>query len=93
MRINQTTLKMNNRNSIDSRNFVYALLSGLRLAFYLAVLALILGTIFFVQCEKPKANLRVPYNPLYKNTECKDLAEDSTMTQGKIETLNEILAR
>jgi len=120
---------MNNRNNLDSRNFVYALLSGLRLAFYLAVLALILGGVFFVQCEKPKANLRnvdlyritddisvlviscfkynirkqymlnndwtesatikkeriellykildnkhnlrVPYNPLYKNTECK----------------------
>ena len=64
---------MNNRNNLDSRNFVYALLSGLRLAFYLAVLALILGGVFFVQCEKPKANLRVPYNPLYKNTECKDI--------------------
>ena len=84
---------MNNRNNLDSRNFVYALLSGLRLAFYLSVLALILGTIFFVQCEKPKANLRVPYNPLYKNTECKDWQSDSTMTQGKIETLNEIFAR
>ena len=84
---------MNNRNSIDARNFVYALLSGLRLAFYLAVLALIVGGVFFVQCEKPKENLRVPYNPLYKNTECKDWSEDSTMTQGKIETLNEILAR
>lgn len=71
---------MNNRNSIDSRNFVYALLSGLRLAFYLSVLALILGTIFFVQCEKPKANLRVPYNPLYKNTECKDCQSDSTVS-------------
>lgn len=59
---------MNNRNNLDSRNFVYALLSGLRLAFYLAVLALILGGVLFVQCEKPKENLRVPYNPLYKNT-------------------------
>ena len=84
---------MNNRNNLDSRNFVYALLSGLRLAFYLAVLALILGGVFFVQCEKSKANLRVPYNHLYKNTECKDWSEDSTMTQGKIEVLNEILAR
>ena len=84
---------MNNRNNLDSRNFVYALLSGLRLAFYLAVLALILGGVLFVQCEKPKANLRVPYNPLYKNTECKDWQSDSTMTQGKIEVLNEILAR
>jgi len=84
---------MNNRNNLDSRNFVYALLSGLRLAFYLAVLALILGGVLFVQCEKPKANLRVPYNPLYKNTECKDWQSDSTMTQGKIETLNEIFAR
>ena len=84
---------MNNRNNLDSRNFVYALLSGLRLAFYLAVLALILGTIFFVQCEKPKANLRVPYNPLYKNTECKDWSEDSTMTQVKIEVLNELFVR
>lgn len=84
---------MNNRNNLDNRNFVYALLSGLRLAFYLAVLALILGGVFFVQCEKPKANLRVPYNPFYKNTECKEWSEDSTMTQGKIETLNEILSR
>lgn len=84
---------MNNRNNLDARNFVYALLSGLRLAFYLAVLALILGTIFFVQCEKPKENLRVPYNPLYKNTECKDWQSDSTMTQGKIEVLNELFVR
>lgn len=84
---------MNNRNNLDARNFVYALLSGIIVSFYLSVLALILGTIFFVQCEKPKANLRVPYNPLYKNTECKDWQSDSTMTQEKIETLNEILAR
>ena len=84
---------MNNRNNLDSRNFVYALLSGLRLAFYLSLLALILGGVLFVQCEKPKANLRVPYNPLYKNTECKDWSKDSTMTQGKIEVLNEILTR
>ncbi len=63
---------MNNRNNLDARNFVYALLSGLRLAFYLAVLALILGGVFFVQCEKPKANLRVPYNPLYTNPEIAD---------------------
>ena len=63
---------MNNRNNLDSRNFVNALLSGLRLAFYLSVLALILGTIFFVQCEKPKANLRVPYNPTYTKIEVAD---------------------
>ena len=84
---------MNNRNNLDARNFVYALLSGIILSFYLSVLALILGGVFFVQCEKPKHNLRVPYNPLVKNTECKDWLEDSTMTQGKIEVLNEILAR
>ena len=84
---------MNNRNNLDARNFVYALLSGIRLAFYLAVLALILGGVFFVQCEKPKENLRVPYNPLVKNTDCTDWSEDSTMTQGKIETLNEIFVR
>ena len=41
---------MNNRNYLDNRNFVYALLSGLRLAFYLSVLSLILGGVFFVQC-------------------------------------------
>ena len=41
---------MNNRNNLDNRNFVYALLSGLRLAFYLSVLSLILGGVFFVQC-------------------------------------------
>ena len=63
---------MNNRNNLDSRNFVYALLSGLRLAFYLAVLALILGGVFFVQCEKSKANLRVPYNPIYTKIEVAD---------------------
>lgn len=84
---------MNNRNNLDSRNFVYALLSGLRISFYLAVLALILGGVLFVQCDKPKANLRVPYNPMVKNTEYKDWSEDSTMTQEKIEVLNEILAR
>ena len=84
---------MNTRNNIDSRSFLNAFFSSLRLAFYLAVLSLILGGVLFVQCEKPKANLRVPYNPMVKNTECKDWLEDSTMTQGKIETLNEILAR
>lgn len=102
---------MNNRNNLDNRNFVYALLSGLRLAFYLAVLALILGTIFFVQCEKPKANLRnvdlyrisddisvlviscFKFNIRQQYLINQDWSEDSTMTQGKIETLNEILAR
>lgn len=84
---------MNTRNNIDARSFLNAFFSSLRLAFYLAVLSLILGGVFFVQCEKPKTNLRVPYNPMVKNTECKDWSEDSTMTQGKIETLNEILAR
>ena len=83
---------MNNRNELDKLNELH-LLEYLRPLFYLAVLSLIVATIFFVQCKKPKENLRVPYNPLYKNTECKDWSEDSTMTQGKIETLNEILAR
>ena len=57
------------------------------------VLASILVGAFFLKCEKPKYNIRVPYNPLYKNTEVKDWSEDSTMTQGKIEVLNEIMAR
>ena len=84
---------MNTRNTNDKRNYLIAFIEGIRLSFYLSVLALILGGVMFVQCEKPKANIRVPYNPLYENTEVKDWSEDSTMTQGKIETLNEIMAR
>ena len=84
---------MNTRNNIDARSFLNAFFSSIRLAFYLAVLSLILGGVLFVQCEKPKANLRVPYNPIVKNTECKDWVEDSTMTQGKIEVLNELFVR
>ena len=85
---------MNTRNQNDQQNQL-EFLSYLRPLFYLAVLVLIIGGICVVQCSEPKQveqpNMRVPYNPLYENTEVKDWSEDSTMTQGKIETLNEIM--
>ena len=74
--------------------------------FYIAIM--ILGMIFgaLLSCARPsnKVNMRVPYNPLCKDIPLqnnnnvkvnvyKDWAEDSTMTQGKIETLNELFVR
>lgn len=64
------------------------------LLFYIAIM--ILGMIFgaLLSCARPsnKVNMRVAFNPM-ADTICKDWSEDSTMTQGKIEVLNEILAR
>lgn len=64
------------------------------LFFYIAIL--VMGMIFgaLLSCARPsnKVNIRVAFNPM-ADTICADWSEDSTMTQGKIETLNEILSR
>lgn len=64
------------------------------LLFYIAIM--ILGMIFgaLLSCARPsnKANMRVAFNPM-ADTICADWLEDSTMTDRKKETLNELFVR
>lgn len=86
---------MNTRNSNDENWYLNTLYSAVQVFVGLVVIGLIFGGVFFKQCSTPQPNLRVPYNPTYTkpDTICPDWSKDSTMTDGKIETLNEILAR
>ena len=64
------------------------------LLFYISIF--VMGMIFgaLLSCARPsnKVNMRVAFNPM-ADTICADWSEDSTMTDRKRETLNEILAR
>ena len=82
---------MNNRNEQDQRNYL-AFLEYFGLLFYLLVVVLIVVSIVFVQSGH-RNTLKTKEKATYKNTEVKDWEQDSTMTDRKRETLNEILAR
>ena len=82
---------MNNRNEQDKRNYI-AFLEYFGLLFYLAVAILIVVSIAFVQSGH-RNTLKTKEKATYENTVVKDWEQDSTMTDRKRETLNEILAR
>lgn len=82
---------MNNRNEQDQRNYL-AFLEYFGLLFYASVIALIVVSIVFVQSGHRNA-LKTKENATYEKTIVKDWSEDSTMTDRKRETLNELLAR
>lgn len=86
---------MSNKEKKQDNWYLNTLYSAVQVFVGLLVIGLIFGGVFFKQCSAPQPNLRVPYNPTYTkpDTVCPDWSKDSTMTDGKIETLNEILAR
>ena len=62
--------------------------------FYIAIFifGMIFGALLSSSRPSNKVNMRVAFNPM-ADTICADWSEDSTMTQGKIEVLNELLNR
>lgn len=82
---------MNSRNEQDQRNYL-SFLEYFGLLFYLAIPVLIVVSMVFVQSRHINT-LKTKEKDAYENTKVKDLSEDSTMTDRKIETFNERLAR
>ena len=82
---------MNQRNEIDQRNYVLNR-EYIRLLFLTLLTAFTIVSIVFVQSGH-RNTLKTKEKVTYENTKAKDWAQDSTMTDRKRETLNEILAR
>jgi len=73
---------MNNRNEHDKQWYFTTFLNAIKFGFYLVVVGLIVMTIYFKQCEEPKAQVPqvVEYEcPIVADTVKNDFAKDSTI--------------